>query len=103
MRISDWSSDVCSSDLFEQAVAVEQAAADFAAIVGLGAGVGHDVQNIGHCLVRTGRNRRHRRRLPAMAGQIAPETLDDLQRRTEERREGYEWGRTCRSRWSPYH
>src|SRR3546814_13743664 len=29
--------------------------------------------------------------------------LDVLTRRSEERRVGKEWGRTCRSRWSPYH
>src|SRR3546814_14418824 len=27
----------------------------------------------------------------------------DLEASSEERRGGQEWGRTCRSRWSPYH
>src|SRR3546814_13639201 len=35
---------------------------------------------------------------------ISPLHLDVIERcRSEERREGKEWVRTCRSRWSPYH
>src|SRR3546814_20018986 len=31
-----------------------------------------------------------------------PDLRDALRRRSEERRVGKEWVRTCRSRWSPY-
>src|SRR3546814_6075482 len=96
MRISDWSSDVCSSDL---AVAVEQGDA---AAVGFG-----DLA----------------RQRQAKAGAVAPGRIKRQQRvgqhrfvhaaaaikhidapvRSEERRVGKECVSTCRSRWSPYH
>src|SRR3546814_14049009 len=34
--------------------------------------------------------------------QRAEEALRRREQRSEERRVGKEWGRTCRSRWSPY-
>src|SRR3546814_4449956 len=88
MRISDWSSDVCSSDLPAQyresvlpnacrrRVAIEAGITDFwRKYVGLGgAVVGIDT-----------------------FGASAP--IDD---RSEERRVGKECVSTCRSRWSPY-
>src|SRR3546814_4189992 len=73
MRISDWSSDVCSSDLHDQDVmAVE------------------------------GRGRHHLdlHRLFRLAMALAP---DGRPARSEERRVGKECVSTCRSRWSPYH
>src|SRR3546814_996785 len=84
MRISDWSSDVCSSDL----------GAVFALEV-------FDIPG----------GRRHARGIQAMqllavpddgeavAAQAAGHRLD----RSEERRVGKECVSTCRSRWSPYH
>src|SRR3546814_5721251 len=82
MRISDWSSDVCSSDLI-----FEEKAHHF------------------------GVRRRHRhpgRRY--MAGSIVDIAPAAAGRRThmrfgrsEERRVGKECVSTCRSRWSPYH
>src|SRR3546814_12212939 len=73
MRISDWSSDVCSSDL------------------ALGDIVGVDVEQaakrqVGKDEALVGAELRHRRR-----------------QRSEERRVGQECVSTCRSRWSPYH
>src|SRR3546814_3055944 len=77
MRISDWSSDVCSSDLFgEMLEALQQQP-----------GRKHDLGgelDLG---------------FPA-GGETAGTTL---QRRSEERRVGKECVSTCRSRWSPYH
>src|SRR3546814_9432675 len=90
MRISDWSSDVCSSDLL-RVVAVGDAAGGRAvarrvgeqhrrledgnqALVAVGRGVGEGVQRLG--------------------------VLDD---RSEESRVGKECVSTCRSRWSQYH
>src|SRR3546814_4075881 len=89
MRISDWSSDVCSSDL-AHASAVQGgvgAAGDGAsAVVGEGHPVavapqaGEDVEVRGPVALAVG---------------VAP--------RSEERRVGKECVSTCRSRWSPYH
>src|SRR3546814_19354383 len=100
MRISDWSSDVCSSDLGEGA---------------------HE--RIVHDLERQRRERRGIRRR-ALVRRLAVE-LDALDRRhverarqiiddrveqrlnplvrSEERRAGKECVRTCSSRWSTYH
>src|SRR3546814_13612367 len=87
MRISDWSSDVCSSDLQGEApLAVlhrEHVGAEFlpmAARFPQGAG-----QELGGAHL-------------AIAG--APHVAPD---RSEERRVGKECVSTCRSRWSPYH
>src|SRR3546814_12791775 len=77
MRISDWSSDVCSSDL------ARICAYDDATTTALGAA------SVAIADVRG----------PLDAGQRA--MLDAL--RSEERRVGKECVSTCRSRWSPYH
>src|SRR3546814_11246011 len=83
MRISDWSSDVCSSDLVLRAVATD-----------------------GHRLARMDVP------LPdgadGMPGVIVPrKTVTELRKlideRSEERRVGKEWVSTCRSRWAPHH
>src|SRR3546814_13750533 len=97
MRISDWSSDVCSSDL-------------------------HDVQDIlivaQHILQR--RVERARLILLGRADEfifeaeaveklaqhrivMMRETFELAERRSEERRVGKECVSTCRYRWSPYH
>src|SRR3546814_16986582 len=97
MRISDWSSDVCSSDLSPPP------------------GMPAYLPNR-----REGRRRRARRRgngrvrpSAATAGaQLNVSSQGDLQScptrkiwkpRSEERRVGKECVSTCRSRWSPYH
>src|SRR3546814_3664892 len=83
MRISDWSSDVCSSDLpyavlnrnaqaiDEQHIGVDRFAAHF-----------FDFTHFYFCSIQIG----------VEQGQ-----------RSEERRVGKECVSTCRSRWSPYH
>src|SRR3546814_8060377 len=80
MRISDWSSDVCSSDLtlrhyeeLPEGKLDEQGAARLA-VDPQGAGAAHSPLRV---------------RLSAS--------------RSEERRVGNECVSTCRSRWSPYH
>src|SRR3546814_6062242 len=78
MRISDWSSDVCSSDLSLTSV---RRSGSF-----LGHGPGHPLQE---------------QRRPAAALPSAP-CLSEGER-SEERRVGKECVSTCRSRWSPYH
>src|SRR3546814_13732619 len=102
MRISDWSSDVCSSDLAVARLPAQQLArAGYVQFVVI---VGHhhhewlderplapvdSVGNDGFELVlgpSTGRG----------------QGLGQAQR-SEERRVGKEWVSKCRSRWSPYH
>src|SRR3546814_15088923 len=85
MRISDWSSDVCSSDLDEFRIRAEQVLERIAGRsdmsperqIQLLVALGHSYLNTNGLL-------------PAM-------------NRSEERRVGKEGVRTCRSRWSPYH
>src|SRR3546814_12139098 len=92
MRISDWSSDVCSSDLVATLSDGEHVGR------GEGNGVYYLGDDIDHMLAEAQRVR----------GAIeAGATRDDLQSllppgRSEERRVGKDVS-TCRSRWSTYH
>src|SRR3546814_8337409 len=90
MRISDWSSDVCSSDLHiavrqflrdhrgdpqvDLLLAVDRAGSDVA-------GVGAEVQQVA----------------------AVDAFREHVVQRSEERRVGKECVSTCRYRWSPYH
>src|SRR3546814_20796657 len=94
MRISDWSSDVCSSDLVDGLGAAADPAFEVGAIV-------------------AGQRRCHVRRRGRIVAQVedllAERGIGDAQparriaadRRTEERRGGNERVRTCRSRGAP--
>src|SRR3546814_8791086 len=84
MRISDWSSDVCSSDLptGSSRTPVREAFAQL---------------ELNGLVEKTG-----------WGFTVRSMTLQDIEdlfdvRRSEERRVGKECVRTCRSRWSPYH
>src|SRR3546814_5708167 len=97
MRISDWSSDVCSSDLHIVHGGLEHerdppCCKDGAACSARGRGyfAGH-IRSDGVC--RFGRSREYR----CGAGYAS------FLARSEERRVGKECVSTCRSRWSPYH
>src|SRR3546814_19219175 len=85
MRISDWSSDVCSSDLLLES---ERRFDEFAPNKNIAFALGHllhsDLYDFG--MVR------------GCALAIVMNVL-----RSEERRVGKECVSTCRSRWSPYH
>src|SRR3546814_3814861 len=83
MRISDWSSDVCSSDLRYAAARSHLHPAATAA------------RSAPMPASRSGHGSASPRRQPAHANQPSP--------RSEERRVGKECVSTCRSRWSPYH
>src|SRR3546814_9764557 len=74
MRISDWSSDVCSSDLIDQ----RRNRAD-------------------RLPIQPGRQRSNQQHFPR--GPF----YQGWSGRSEERRVGKECVSTCRSRWSPYH
>src|SRR3546814_20566546 len=95
MRISDWSSDVCSSDL----TAVNHRVTDFDAG---GPSVGENASG----LAREQRDQGGDQLLIGLVeqqgrGQLALKTADKMCDRSEERRVGKECVSTCRSRWSP--
>src|SRR3546814_2077314 len=87
MRISDWSSDVCSSDL-----------------------VGVELRRVG-CIeaVESEHEEPVGPRPVLVRGHLEQESgifaahEDEVRARSEERRVGKECVSTCRSRWSPYH
>src|SRR3546814_3192409 len=96
MRISDWSSDVCSSDLL--APGAEEQRREAARASQLRARFGQiALQPMLRLLAQ-----RHQPLLAALAGH-AQHALAQVHRRSEERRVGKECVSTCRSRWSPYH
>src|SRR3546814_6740893 len=81
MRISDWSSDVCSSDLVQQFDRSDPYR--FAGAV---------LMTIDLAMIRAIDVHVH-----------ADVSCHDPEDRSEERRVGKECVSTCRSRWSPYH
>src|SRR3546814_18046707 len=98
MRISDWSSDVCSSDLGVMVAPVVPMITDHELEHILEAARGHGAASAGYVLLR----------LPHELKQIWREWLqlhypERAAHRSEERRVGKEGVSTCRSRWSPYH
>src|SRR3546814_12694729 len=99
MRISDWSSDVCSSDLIVVHQAYElwfkQILHELALVDAIFAEESLDDRDIGRAVAAL---ERIERILKLLIGQ-----LDVLETRSEERRVGKECVSTCRSRWSPYH
>src|SRR3546814_21110619 len=98
MRISDWSSDVCSSDLLSRAAPSQGPSRSWAA----------------HAYQRAhpqgqGKADRWQEKVSAVPDAIRLRQLFQLQvgfqdngTRSEERRVGKECVSTCRSRWSPY-
>src|SRR3546814_11897406 len=101
MRISDWSSDVCSSDLVHRAQglqpgrlgAVDQRLALLAAgVAGLRAEL---LENLLGDQPRVA--------LDADRHLLGEADAVGVDVRSEERRVGKECVSTCRSRWSPYH
>src|SRR3546814_16219219 len=120
MRISDWSSDVCSSDLYDLPWdKIDVATFSWQKVLG-GEG-GHGVLILGPRAVESLENYTPAWPLPkvfrlvskgALAeGVFKGETIntpsmlavEDAIFRSEERRVGKECVSTCRSRWSPYH
>src|SRR3546814_5276741 len=85
MRISDWSSDVCSSDLQET---VKE---------------GRHVRYIPPCYHDRRPDRAPVRRADLCRCPHRSERHIQVYIRSEERRVGKECVSTCRSRWSPYH
>src|SRR3546814_11915109 len=99
MRISDWSSDVCSSDLVDGALNVEAVGAQ-AVLPGGGELRLHRLVH-GAAEVGVGKDDEG-----GVAAQLQAQPLDArralrIEQRSEERRVGKECGSTCRSRWWP--
>src|SRR3546814_4150926 len=87
MRISDWSSDVCSSDLAEkrpQHGSAQDRLGDACKVLARR----HQAGDVAHGDVTIG---------------LVLQVAEDFRDRSEERRVGKECVSTCRSRWSPYH
>src|SRR3546814_9576616 len=84
MRISDWSSDVCSSDLPRSAFVIRP-----------------PLPLLGDLSPRLHPRQIAREDIDLQIGRTPRRRL--IQRRSEERRVGKECVRTCRSPWSPYH
>src|SRR3546814_12738469 len=104
MRISDWSSDVCSSDLLSGRLHVDREDATLHAGDRLG---GHRQLAHAEADEQGGEARvpgdlaAHRDRYALAQGGLDGE-LDEPQHRSEERGEGKESVSTCRSRGAPY-
>src|SRR3546814_17305872 len=105
MRISDWSSDVCSSDLHQIELGTEAANRDQRTFT-----VRTVDRHAGDALQRLGEVG-----VGELADILGGDRVDDALRvaldvgrrgkagRSEERRVGKECVRTCKSRWAPYH
>src|SRR3546814_14553562 len=100
MRISDWSSDVCSSDLLDRVL--QHVALHVLRRVLLREDEVDEldmVRALGHISVQS-----QRARCAAIGARGEDEGKQDVrEHRSEERRVGKECVSTGRSRWSPYH
>src|SRR3546814_13212731 len=98
MRMSDWSSDVCSADLKIPRFAFEKFPAADARLTTQMKSVG-EVMAIGRTFQES--MQKALRGLETGRSGFDPSGVDIA--RSEERRVGKECVRTCRSRWSTYH
>src|SRR3546814_12909522 len=105
MRISDWSSDVCSSDLpvLSQRIGILRSWLDMDAAPAFP--VKRLANGVDDRMLRA--NIKVTPRLDMLKGTPQDDVLKVLAEadpaRSEERRVGKECVSTCRSRWSPYH
>src|SRR3546814_14303729 len=103
MRISDWSSDVCSSDLLDALHGTEPGSRESTAVLG---GVGRPKVKVTEAFdvycdeivaaELIGKSENQKKDWKKVK-------LRAITNRSEERRVGKECVSTCRSRWSPYH
>src|SRR3546814_2720766 len=91
MRISDWSSDVCSSDLAQGVIRRNP---------GLNA---REQSSAPKAETRKNDPSHHDRKDACLASASQLRGVEHREVRSEERRVGKECVSTCRSRWSPYH
>src|SRR3546814_19011657 len=107
MRISDWSSDVCSSDLSKHEAASATAASSPTRNICCRSGRSASISatraiSAGATINKRARLKRNgcARNGPLYASLIATSIAPS---RSDERRVGKECVSTCRSRWQPYH
>src|SRR3546814_2403864 len=94
MRISDWSSEVCSSDLSKGLERRYHRSAHQAALL---------LQPRAQCLSAARANELLIPQPEARTAKQRQSQREARETRSEERRVGKECVSTCRSRWSPYH
>src|SRR3546814_19668895 len=85
MRISDWSSDVCSSDLIAEQLGLKSVSRPINA---------RDATQVSRRVDAATQNTLSR---------VSAQQIQQARARSEERRVGKECVSTCSSRWSPYH
>src|SRR3546814_15160338 len=95
MRISDWSSDVCSSDLSAALFDASLSSSVEASLV-------ITSRRIAATLLRLA-NHCRRMRVSSLVASVLSSIPARVAQRSEARRVGKECVSTCRSRWSPYH
>src|SRR3546814_21098683 len=102
MRISDWSSDVCSSDLWRRAYAELFGKEEKKTILDA---FDAALEATGFQAERSWGERIEDRGSQITFSALGPQAPLDAkeQWRSDERRVGKECVSTCRSRWSPYH
>src|SRR3546814_12386036 len=101
MRISDWSSDVCSSDLTFGKLKARAVLKDTGRVLQMSYG---QVDRLAKLVPNHPTDPwTLDRALNGVSELMTEYKQDDGVRRSEERRVGKECVRTCRSRWSPYH
>src|SRR3546814_1899380 len=91
MRISDWSSDVCSSDLGGAVSLLMDIQKTYRTTLIF---ISHDLSLVRYLADRV---------VVMYLGRIVEQGTTDEVFRSEERRVGYECVSTCRSGWSSYH
>src|SRR3546814_13361280 len=107
MRISDWSSDVCSSDLIYRGTDVNPSGGTDAAITAFVKGARYDkmMEGFGGVGVHVTSPDELSRAVNEAIDSGRPTLIHPVidEKRSEGRRVGKECVSTCRSRWSPYH
>src|SRR3546814_12856361 len=105
MRISDWSSDVCSSDLANEELErdVKQLDEEVIAVFESYEWPGNlrELKNVVKRMVLLTQG--DIVQVSALPEDMVQSLKNNINSRSEERRVGKECVSTCRSRWSPYH
>src|SRR3546814_18890332 len=97
MRISDWSSDVCSSDLYEINESLQNIGTILSDVIEAMTQT-RNIKDSKEDEVRAAVNK-----IDIQDGAPTVQSSSLSSYRSEERRVGKECVSTCRSRWSPYH
>src|SRR3546814_11640653 len=103
MRISDWSSDVCSSDLQAGQYGQVNYAAAKSGIHGFTKALAQEGAKFGVTVNALAPGYIDTEMVAAVPQDVLAKIVARVPVRSEERRVGKECVSTCRSRWSPYH